>query len=159
MGKYWICHFGFRKTWPVAYHRIRFIFGLLRLNLRILYNLYYFYFANYCRSDDCLVFTLHTLSDATYTCVVYGQFVVITQGWRDIYVDIIILECYCFFFVVVCLRMASKRVYYNSVWDLHTHNKEYNIFFVVCLRMASKRVYYNSVWDSHTHNKEYNIIR
>ena len=47
-------------------YRIRLIFHLLRFNHTILYNLFFVYFADHCRVDDCLDFTLSDVARFLY---------------------------------------------------------------------------------------------
>jgi len=65
----------------VNLYRIRFIFRLLSLNHKILYNLFYVYFADHFGVMS-LAFTFRTLSDATR--IVYEQYATIAQWRRDI---------------------------------------------------------------------------
>jgi len=67
----------------IKLYRITFIFHLLSLNHKILYNLFYVYFADHCGMDECLAVTFHTLSDTTR--IVYEQFSTIAQTDLNVY--------------------------------------------------------------------------
>ena len=61
----------------IKLYRIRFMFHLLHLNHGILYNLFYVYFADRYKVDDCLAYIFRNLADATRT--VYEQFALVAQ--------------------------------------------------------------------------------
>ena len=61
----------------IKLYRIRFMFHLLQVNHRILYNLFYVHFANCYKVDDSLACIFRSLSDATR--IVYEQFALVAQ--------------------------------------------------------------------------------
>jgi len=83
----------------IKLHRIRFLHRVLSLNHTILYNLFFVYFTAHWRVDDCLAFTLCTLSEATR--IIYEQFATIALSSRDIDVYLYV-ECCRFFFRSSC---------------------------------------------------------
>ena len=108
-AKYVIFGLGKLNLWHIIkLHRIRFIFHLLRLSHRIMYNLLYVYVADHYRVDDYSAFTLRTLSDATR--VVYEPFAANALWWNVYYYSRFNVISFSYFFVL-CLPMAHKNVY------------------------------------------------